>query len=138
MEDVPLTTNTKPHGYSSKMENSHPDPFVVEARSEHTHTAILLHGLGSRGETFGVEFLKSGISSAGTGLSHSLPGTKFVFPTASRRRSAAFRRALIPQWFNLASLEDPMGRAHLQVDGLGESAQYLRSILRREMEIVPP
>lgn len=117
---------------------SRPDPFVIQPRAKHTHTAILLHGLGSGGEKFGVEFLETGISSTGAGFADSLPGMKFVFPTAKNCRSTAFRRALINQWFNLATLEDPVERTDLQVNGLGESARYVWSLLSQEMEIVPP
>ncbi|KAF2678983.1 alpha/beta-hydrolase [Lentithecium fluviatile CBS 122367] len=138
MEDLPLPTDAKPRSLSSNKRTGRPDPFVIQPRAKHTHTAILLHGLGSGGEKFGVEFLESGVSSTGAGLADSLPGMKFVFPTAQKCRSAAFRRALINQWFNLASLEDPVERTDLQVNGLGESARYVRSILSQEMEIVPP
>lgn len=138
MEDLPLSTDAKPHSHSSNKRTARPDPFVIQPRVKHIHTAILLHGLGSGGEKFGVEFLESGISSTGAGLAESLPGTKFVFPTAQKCRSSAFKRAMINQWFNLASLEDPVKRTDLQVNGLCESARYVHSILSQEMEIVPP
>ncbi|KAF2255055.1 alpha/beta-hydrolase [Trematosphaeria pertusa] len=138
MEDLSLPTDAKPHSLSSNKRTGRPDPFVIQPRAKHTHTAILLHGLGNGGEKFGVEFLESAISSTGAGLADSLPGMKFVFPTAQKCRSTAFRRALINQWFNLASLEDPVERTDLQVNGLGESARYVRSILSQEVEIVPP
>lgn len=98
----------------------------------------MLHGLGSVGEKFGVEFLESGIPSNGASLADSLPGMKFIFPTAQRGRCSAFKRALINQWFNLASLEDPVRRTDMQVSGLSESARYVQSILSQEMEIIPP
>ena len=60
-----------------------------------------------------------------------------VFPTANKRRSSAFRRATVRQWFDVASLADPARRPELQYQGLAESALYIRSILKRELECVP-
>ena len=118
--------------------NTFPDPFVVQPISEHTHTAILLHGLGSNGGAFGGELLRSGISSTCQSLTDSFPGMRFIFPTSRKRRSAAFRRATINQWFDMASLDDPSQRRELQIDGLTESAKYIRSILKQETANVPP
>lgn len=118
--------------------NTFPDPFIVPPTSEHTHTAILLHGLGSNGETFGRELLRSGITSNGRSLADSFPGMKFIFPTARRRRLSAFKRATINQWFDVASLDDPSKRRDLQIDGLTESSNYVWSILKREADAILP
>jgi predicted esterase len=113
------------------------EPFVVQPTSAHTHTFILLHGLGSNGEKFGVELLESGISHTGAKITEILPGAKFIFPTSQKRRSSAYRRATINQWFDIASLDDPFKRQDVQFQGLAESSQYIRSILDRELEMIP-
>lgn len=114
-----------------------PQPYIVEPHSgQHAHTIILLHGLGSNGEKFGVELLESGVSSESKTLPTLLPNTKFVFPTARKRRSSAYGRATINQWFNIASLDDPAHRQATQLQGLAESAQELRAILAREVQAV--
>ena len=118
--------------------NTSPDPFIVPPTSEHTHTAILLHGLGSNGETFGKELLRSGTTSNSLSLADSFPGIKFIFPTARRRRSSAFKRVTINQWFDVASLDDPSKRRDLQIDGLTESANHVWSILKREADAIHP
>ncbi|KAF2454108.1 Alpha/Beta hydrolase protein [Lineolata rhizophorae] len=108
MEDLPLPIDAKLHSLSTNKRRGRPDLFVIQSIA----TTILLHGLGSGGEKFWVEFLESGISSAGI--------------------------AMVNQWFNLASLENPVECTDLQIDGLGESARHVRSILSQEMEVVPP
>lgn len=69
--------------------------YLVEPRAAHTHTLILLHGLGSNGEKFGKELLETGVTSSGLTLPQLLPGARFAFPTAKWRRSSAFSRAVI-------------------------------------------
>ena len=132
MDDLITSSNTPAPGTRNII--ARPEPFIVQPTSTHTHTAILLHGLGSNGEKFGAEFLESAVSSNGRKFSHLLPGTKFIFPTAKKRRSSAFKRATINQWFNIASIKDPSKRGDLQLEGLVESAEYVGSILRREIE----
>ena len=112
----------------------HPDPFVVEPTKKHTHTLILLHGLGSTGHKFGSEFIHSATPSSGSSLPKLLPGWKFIFPTALKRRSAAFNRATLHQWFNVALVEDFGYKEELQAEGLTESGRYLRDILKTEIE----
>ena len=114
-----------------------PQPFVLQPTSSHTHTIIFLHGLGSNGEAFGTEFQESSRSSTGAKLMELLPGTRFIFPTAKKRRSSAFRRSTINQWFDIASLEDLSRRREVQLPGLAESAKYLLSILHQELESTP-
>lgn len=113
------------------------ETFVVQPTSAHTHTIILLHGLGSNGEKFGTELLESGVSSAGMKLTEIYPGAKFVFPTAKKRRSSAFHRAKLNQWFDIASLDDPSHRRDVQLQGLAESALEIRGILNRELVTIP-
>jgi predicted esterase len=116
----------------------HPDPFIVQPTSHHTQTLILLHGLGSNGEKFGTELLATGTTSAGQTLPEIFPGARFVFPTAKRRRSTAFNRAVITQWFDIASVDDPSFGCDKQYDGLADSRRHLLKILMGETELVPP
>ncbi|RDL38330.1 Uncharacterized protein BP5553_02670 [Venustampulla echinocandica] len=111
--------------------------FVIQSTSAHTHTIILLHGLGSNGQKFGSELIESGVSSAGMKLTEIYPGAKFVFPTAKKRRSSAFHRARLNQWFNIASLDDPAYRREVQLQGLAESALEIREILAQELVTIP-
>lgn len=71
--------------------------YVVEPTTPHTHTVILLHGLGSRGEELARVLLDDDAPSTGLKMAEMLPGTKFIFPTARRRRSKAFGRSVINQ-----------------------------------------
>lgn len=113
------------------------EPYIVLPTSTHTHTLIFLHGLGNNGEKFGTELLETAISSKGLTFTSASPGTKFIFPNARKRRSSAFRRAVINQWFDIASVEDPAHRRDTQVQGLAESAEHVRSIIARELETIP-
>ena len=115
-----------------------PDPLIILPTTAHTHTFILLHGLGSNGEKFGQEFVDSATSPDDTRMTELFPGMKFVFPAAKKRRSTAFKRAMINQWFDIPSLEDPSKRQDLQPEGLAESAAYILSLLIQEMDEVRP
>lgn len=116
--------------------NVHPASYIVEPTQKHTCTFILLHGLGSTGERFGIELLDTGRSSKGRKLTEIFPGARFIFPTAKRRRSSAFNRGLITQWFDIASLDDPSHKSESQIEGLSDSAAYLFDILKKEIEVV--
>jgi predicted esterase len=61
---------------------------------------------------------------------------KFVFPTASKRRSTVLKKIPINQWFDNYSLDDPNQRVDLQVDGLMETAQFLRELIDSESRIL--
>ncbi|KAL1881603.1 hypothetical protein Plec18167_003200 [Paecilomyces lecythidis] len=98
--------------------------------SEHTHTLILLHGRGSNASRFGHELLRS------ANLPERLPTVKFVFPSARRRRSTILKKIPIHQWFDNYSLEDPNQRTDLQVEGLCETAAFLRDLVVHEAEIL--
>ncbi|OTA68433.1 acyl-protein thioesterase [Hypoxylon sp. EC38] len=112
--------------------------FVVEPTSTHSHSIIFLHGLSSNGEKFGTEFLETGKTSTGKKLPQLLPGTRWIFPTAKRGRSTAFRRSVLTQWFDVARLPDPEYRRETQLRGLSESTSAIREILSQEMSKVPP
>ncbi|KAI0423376.1 phospholipase/carboxylesterase [Xylaria sp. FL1042] len=114
--------------------------YIVEPTTKHSHTIIILQGLSSNGEKFGKELLETGKTSAGKTLSDLLPGARFIFPTAKRRRSSAFGRKRLTQWFNIARLPDPSYRKEIQLQGLAESAAEIRELLRQEIDVagVPP
>ncbi|KAI1821037.1 phospholipase/carboxylesterase [Xylaria intraflava] len=114
--------------------------YIVEPTVKHSFTVILLHGLSSNGEKFGKELLETGKTSAGMTLPDLLPSARFIFPTAKRRRSSAFGRKKLTQWFDIARLEDPSYRKQTQVQGLAESAAEIRELIRQEIEVagVPP
>lgn len=109
----------------------YPAPLIVSPLSdEHTHTIIALHGRGSNAERFGLELLAS------ADLKARLPTVKFIFPTASKRRSTVLKRVPISQWFDNYSLDDPGQRTDLQVDGLKETAEFLRGLIDAEARIL--
>jgi len=114
----------------------HPTSYIVEPTHNHTCTFILLHGLGSTGEKFGLELLDTGRLSDGRKLTEIFPGARFIFPTAKKRRSSALQRVLITQWFDIASLDDLSYKGESQVDGLSDSAIHLSDILTQETEVV--
>ncbi|RBR20934.1 uncharacterized protein FIESC28_05086 [Fusarium coffeatum] len=112
-------------------------PYIVEPTGPHTHSLIILHGLGSNGKKFGRELIETGICSDGKSLPELLPGARFIFPTSKKRRSSAFRRSKLTQWFNIASLEDPSYRNHTQTQGLEESSREIFDLLEEERKKVP-
>ena len=111
---------------------------MVEPSATHTQTIILLHGLGSNGEEFGKELLDSGVDSFNRKLAEVFPNTRFVFPTAKRRRGSAFGRSMITQWFDIVRLDDPSYRQESQLQGLAESASEIMAIIESELEHVSP
>ncbi|KAE8352790.1 Alpha/Beta hydrolase protein [Aspergillus coremiiformis] len=109
----------------------YPAPLVIAPLSEaHTHTIISLHGRGSNAERFGHELLAS------ANLQARLPTVKFVFPTASKRRSTILKKIPIHQWYDNYSLEDPGQRTDLQIDGLCETAEFIRGLITEEARIL--
>ncbi|KAK5168677.1 uncharacterized protein LTR77_005986 [Saxophila tyrrhenica] len=131
--------------------HAYPEPFVVPPRQEHTHSFILLHGRGSNGEKFGVELLKTrtGTSNSepadmpvkGGILQHACPGTKFIFPTAKKRRARWYKRASINQWFDgvpIDAQEDGVTKdqEEWQLEGLRESRAFLKTIVDLEVNAV--
>ena len=110
-----------------------PASYIVEPHSGgHTHNLILLHGLGSNGEKFGKELLDTAVSSRDEKLPDILPSAKFIFPTAKRRRSSAFGWATLIQWFDIALLDDPLHRKHIQIQGLIELFDVIVGFVKAE------
>ncbi|KAM3446247.1 hypothetical protein MY3296_009846 [Beauveria thailandica] len=112
--------------------------FVVPPTAAHTHTILLLHGLGSTGERFGRELLDTAMTSSGKSLTDLLPHARFVFPTSKRRRSTAFGRSMLTQWFDLCRTQDPAYLPDRQLQGLAESASEILAVMRDELSRVPP
>lgn len=116
------------------MTQSHPEPFVVAPKGDQIQSFILLHGLGSNGEKFGTGLLQTGCTSQGQKLQDVFPDAKFIFPTAKKRRSSAFRRATLNQWFDIASLPDPEYKKETQYQGLADSAAFIYTIIAHEVQ----
>lgn len=111
--------------------------FVVEPSTTHTHTIVLLHGLGSNGAKFGQELLDIGVTSSSQKLAQLFPYVRFVFPTSKPRRSSAFGRSILTQWFDIARLNDPSYLQDRQLQGLEESGVETLAILAEELKRVP-
>lgn len=109
----------------------YPTPLVFHPLGEkHTHTIIALHGRGSNAGRFGPTLLEA------ADLQARLPTVKFVFPTASKRRSTVLKRIPINQWYDNYSLVDPSERAELQIEGLQETAEIIRGLIDEEAAVL--
>lgn len=107
---------------------------LVEPRTEHTHTAIMLHGLGSSGEEFAEELFGSNLSN-GKSLRDEFPGWRWVFPSSKERWSTTFQESM-PAWFEAHSLTDTTARQDLQIPGIRESVAYLREVVDEEIRLL--
>ncbi len=118
----------------------YPPPYIIEPTSPHTHTAILLHGLGSNGRAFGSFFLTSTVLSNDKDSPYSrplnvlYPSMKWVFPSASLRRSNLFKGIKLFSWFDMFSIQDPSYREDMQTEGLIQSSQNLRYLIFEEVQ----
>lgn len=89
---------------------------VVEPKTSHTLTAILLHGRGNTAPEFTEELFASHLSD-GTSLRDALPGCRWVFPSSKQLWSATFQE-FMPAWFEAVSLADTTARRDLQEPGI--------------------
>jgi lysophospholipase II len=105
---------------------------VVEPSTQHTHTAILLHGRGSNGEEFASELAASTLP-GGMTLMQKLPGWRWVFPTSRELWSTAFEEDMTA-WFEAHSLTDVTARQDLQAGGIRESVEYIQGLWDDELE----
>ncbi|RMZ82044.1 hypothetical protein DV737_g2145, partial [Chaetothyriales sp. CBS 132003] len=120
---------------------------VLEPTTNHTHTAIFLHGRGDNATDFAEELFASNISD-GTGavaseartssapaptptLQTQFPSWRWVFPSAPLRWSTAFEEEF-PAWFEAHSLSDITLREDLQMEGIRESVAEIVGILDDE------
>jgi predicted esterase len=104
--------------------------LFIPSSEEHTHTIIALHGKGSNAKRFGHVLLAS------ASLRARLTTVKFVFPTASKRRATRFKKMPINQWFDNYSIENPGEREELQIEGLCETAEFVRGVISEEARIL--
>ncbi|KAK2743954.1 hypothetical protein FQN55_007003 [Onygenales sp. PD_40] len=128
----------------------YPTPLTIPPlQPPHKQTLILLHGRGSNASLFSHQLLTTPFPITTTATTSPLtntpdpittlrtafPHAKFVFPTASRRRTAQFNRSLINQWFDCwTPYEIPIQREELQIEGLRESVAFIHEVVRAEVE----
>ncbi|KAK4168713.1 Alpha/Beta hydrolase protein [Cladorrhinum sp. PSN259] len=105
---------------------------VVEPPTNHTHTAIMLHGRGSNGPEFADE-LSETVLPGQADLIQRFPTWRWVFLSSKTLWSTAFEEDL-PAWFEAHSLTFTEERQDLQVDGIRESVCYISDIVDRETE----
>ncbi|KAK3310388.1 Alpha/Beta hydrolase protein [Chaetomium strumarium] len=103
---------------------------VIEPISEHTHTAIMLHGRGSNGPEFAEELAETA-SPDQKPLMQRFPSWRWVFPSSQELWSTAFEE-MLPAWFETHSLTDPTERQDLQMEGIRQSVAYIQSIIDQE------
>jgi predicted esterase len=118
LEVVRSTLANRPEP-THKPNPDHPGlPISYPFSDEHKSTLILLHGRGSsKGYEFGVKF-EAAKTSTGQTLPELFPNTKFIFPTAKKRRAVAMDSATIHQWFDNVSVAEGEGevREDLQIE----------------------
>jgi lysophospholipase-2 len=105
---------------------------IIEPNSDHTHTAIMLHGRGSNGKEFAEELLASTLSDD-CSLYEKLPGCRWVFPSSQELWSTAFQEDM-PAWFEAHSLTDITARQDLQVSGIRDSVDHIIGIINEEVK----
>jgi predicted esterase len=103
---------------------------IIEPSSEHTHTAIMLHGRGSNGPEFAGELAET-MAPGQKPLIDRFPSWRWVFPSSQELWSTAFEE-MLPAWFEAHSLTDTSARADLQMEGIRQSVAYIQSILDQE------
>ncbi|KAH7198795.1 Alpha/Beta hydrolase protein, partial [Fusarium flagelliforme] len=106
---------------------------VIDSIIEHTHTAILLHGRGSNGPEFAEELFDETLFPDGSSLAQKLPSWKWVFPSSRVLWSEAFQEDM-PAWFEAHSLTDITARQEVQIPGIKESTEYVKTIIDGEIE----
>ena len=121
-----------------QQQQQQPPPYIINPppQTQHTHTAVLLHGRGSNGEEFAEEFFASTLSHSQKTLREMLPGWRWVFPSSSQELWSSTYQEHMPMWFDAYSLIDPTARQELQVDGLIGSIRDVESILDEELRLL--
>jgi predicted esterase len=104
---------------------------MIEPSSEHTHTAIMLHGRGSNGPEFAEELAETAAPGQKS-LMERFPSWRWVFPSSQELWSTAFEE-MLPAWFEAHSLTDTTTREDLQIGGIRQSVAHIQSILTREV-----
>ena len=111
------------------------DPLIVTPTLSHKQTFVILHGRGSDAQNFGPVLLDTKLPDGQT-IQGVFPHAKFVFPTASRRRAVVYNRSFINQWFDNWTLDKPLKKEELQIEGLRETSAYIHGLLQKENAIV--
>lgn len=139
-----------------------PRPIVINPQiSPHKQTFIILHDRGSNATDFGPALLfrpfhrsrnasitRYFAAHSTTNLHKAFPHAKFVFPTASLLRAAAFTESFINQWFdthwpltennvhNPRNSLDEESRSDLPVPGLRDAVRYVHDLIKAEIRIL--
>ncbi|KAF2499728.1 alpha/beta-hydrolase [Lophium mytilinum] len=114
---------------------SFPPLHIVNPQPDHshTHTIILLHGLGSTAGQFATDLFSHKTSNPRQTLASALPTFRWVFPDAGKRWCSASVEST-SAWFDVSSLDNINERGDLQVPGLKECMLYLKSVIESEVE----
>ncbi|KAI4645307.1 uncharacterized protein J4E79_010844 [Alternaria viburni] len=109
-------------------------PHIVAPTAPHTHTIIFLHGRGSDAKTFCSELFESEDTSVRK-FTDIFPSIKWVFPNAPPS-CAVTEREVIPQWFDMKSVQRPDQDAESQKEELWQSVAQILEVLEEEMKPV--
>ncbi|EFQ97331.1 phospholipase/carboxylesterase [Nannizzia gypsea CBS 118893] len=111
-----------------------PGLHIIEPKSVHTHTILLLHPRSSNGPEFAEELFSSKTSQNKT-LTEHFPNYRWVFPTSRDRWCSAFDKD-VTAWFDQYSLSNTSEKQDLQIDGLKESMLYVLEVLSQEIDLL--
>ena len=114
---------------------TYPEPLVVNPRSEHTQTIVLLHDRAGSNRHFALGLLEA-TDSAGNSLQQALPGMKFIFPTALKRPSAVLDGYPTASWFDCSLPIDPYELSKSQIEGLKGTSLIIHRLLDTEVPVV--
>eukprot|EP00191_Tetraselmis_sp_GSL018_P024502 CAMPEP_0177626906 /NCGR_PEP_ID=MMETSP0419_2-20121207/30913_1 /TAXON_ID=582737 /ORGANISM="Tetraselmis sp., Strain GSL018" /LENGTH=284 /DNA_ID=CAMNT_0019128011 /DNA_START=219 /DNA_END=1071 /DNA_ORIENTATION=+ len=101
------------------MSLSYPEPTVFPAKEEHKATVIILHGLGDTAAGW-----------ASLANMFSIPGVKFIFPTAPMRPITLNMGMVMTGWYDISSLEEVNQKEDEQ--GIRESWRYVEGLVAQE------
>ncbi|KAK6534111.1 hypothetical protein TWF281_005449 [Arthrobotrys megalospora] len=128
----------------------HVQPRIFEALTPpHESTIIFLHGRGDSGHNVAPSLLfrpvnsdhsEASRSNSSLTFRHLLPRTKFVFPTAAKRRVQVYGDGTkINQWFDMESLAITDLEEEIQIEGIKESTDYILQLIKEEVDAgIPP
>jgi predicted esterase len=104
---------------------------IIQPLPVHTHAVIFLHGRGDTASNFSSS-LKYSTDSQGRTLDVIFPSFRWVFPQAAIGPSLGFRDPRVSQWFDIWDARNFSDREDLQAEGLRESVNKIRQIIRDE------
>ncbi|KAK3312751.1 Phospholipase/carboxylesterase [Apodospora peruviana] len=145
---------TSPHNPDDRgYESTRPDastipqrPYIVGSRHGHaqTHTIIILHGRDAESaESFAGELFESEASTAspqsdpsssnsGRTLLDLFPTVRWVFPSSAALEAERFGGAVLNQWFDMWSTDNPDERTEIQIPGLRQSIADILDLIQEE------